>query len=595
VKPMGVVDPIRGGGGLAAIALAVVVAAAACNVGDLDGATASDDDGPPDPSDTDTSSAEGSGVTGGGRGDGDGNGATETLNPEFGPDDNSTASSGTGTNAGAGGDDLNGLGGGGEGGAGGAAGEGGAGGLGTGGEAGECASHVDIFPYIASVAVDDSNSYASPLLVRELVAGDDFDVTTPLPVRPHEFLNYYAREMKDARVDEIAVEGLHLGADARWLVPATDDAPGIAELLVTFTAYGEPATQRPDVTFVLDNSTSMNGEGTERLVGVVEGAAQALAVEQEVAVLTWDPVEPVVLRMAPWDPGLVPGILDAARIHDSSADFSNALRQALAVARAQAAESQRPGVIVAVSDGSTVLDEQIVGEVEREQDLWPPVRVVAVGVGPARGYSDEVFDALTDRSGGAYFYAPDAASAQSALAARFEELTRVVARDVKLDIDMPPGVTLAAVAGGNGDPAAEGSIDRGRNLGVGGTMAFHVYLTVEKSAVACSSLNLRVSWTADADGHFATYPALPDIVELRLSDALAEGAPQPDGLVRGSAIVAAAEALRGPTPGRLQQAAVQLAGALERGIDGDGSLADLCSQVQVVCDRASAGCTTCAP
>ncbi len=455
-----------------------------------------------------------------------------------------------------------------------------------------CYDHVESFMGTAHVVVDDSNSYASPKLVHELVA--DYDPERPLPVRPHEFLNHYARKIAEARLNETAAEGLHLGGDARLLIAPTATATGVAELLVTFTAHGEVPTARPDVTFVLDTSPSMNGQGTDRLAGVVNGAAQRLREEQKVAVLTWNPVQPVVREFESWNPSALPDIVAAARVLDPDANFSAALRSALVMARRQADAENRPGVIVAVSDGSTPLDDQLLRDIETEQDAQPSIRIVGIGVGPARGYSDEVFDALTDQSGGAYDYASDAESAERGLAARFDELTRLAASDVRLDISLPEGVTVAAVAGGNVFPSDDvGSFDVGRNLGVGGTMAFHLYLTVPPIPALdpCATLGVRVRWTDVLDGAARSFPeTAADVIFMPFGEALADGATHSVGLLRSSAVVATAEAMRGPQPLRLKAAADLLRQAIEAGADDDGSLGSLCADLALVCAPSGTSC-----
>lgn len=467
-----------------------------------------------------------------------------------------------------------------------------AGGGGVGGAAPEaCSDHEDVFATVASVVVDDSNSFASPLLVRELVADPQRPPGAKLPVRPHEFLNYYASPLVGARLD-LHEDGLRVGGDAllRAGEPSAE-GPSLAEMVVTVTADDALADDVPDVTFVLDASMSMGGEGTDRLEGVVRGAADALAATQSVAVVTTNPAVGVVRPMAAWDDAVDP-ILVAARRLSEQADLGSSLEGALMLARDQASISGRPGVVVVVSDGSLSIQETTLHAVSEARGAG--VRVVGVGVGPARGYADDVFDELTDRSGGAYWYAPDKATATEEVAQRFQQLTRIAARDVSLRVHLPDGITVAALSGGPGQQGSSVAAE-GQNLGFGGTMPFHLVLAIEGPVPPCTGIGVQIVST-DGAGLQRTTPVEPAV--FRLDEALAPGAPHGPALLRSSAVVAAAEALRGDrTVVRLERAAERLQIALKDTVDPADPLLGLCGQVLAVCAEHGddASCAPCSP
>lgn len=463
-------------------------------------------------------------------------------------------------------------------------------GAGGGGEPALCSGYTDVFATVASVVVDDSNSFASPLLVRELVFDPLRPSTAHLPVRPHEFLNYYATPLLGGRLD-VHADDLHIGGDAQLRLgdPLAEGA-SLAEVLVTVTADDSLAEIAPDVTFVLDASVSMGGEGTDRLEGVVLGAVEALVTTQSVAVVTTNPSVGTVRPMAPWNADDVSPILEAARRLSQDADLGASLEDALALARDQAELTQRPGVVMVVSDGSLAIDDGALQSVTEARAAG--VRVVGVGVGPARGYADDVFDALTDLSGGAYWYAPDRETATREVAARFQQLTRIAARDVSLRVHLPAGMTVAALSGGPGEQGPSVAAE-GQNLGLGGTMPFHMVLAIEGPVVECAGIGVQVVST-DAAGVEHVSPEEPAV--FRLDDALAPDAIHSVGLLRGSAVVAAAEALRGErTVARLERAAERIQRALKEGTDPDDPLVALCGQVLALCAERGADCVPCSP
>jgi hypothetical protein len=128
-------------------------------------------------------------------------------------------------------------------------------------------------------------------------------------------------------------------------------------------------------------------------------------------------------------------------------------------------------------------------------------------------------------------------------------------------------------------------------------MAFHAYLEFLGDIDPCSNLGVRLRWVDAVQGLEDVAPAdgsaflLP--IALLLSGQNVEGPSY--GLVVSSAIVAAAEALRGPTASRLERATGRLAEAIARGGEASESLRELCGQVSVLCEDVQAQCARCDP
>ncbi len=463
---------------------------------------------------------------------------------------------------------------------------------GVGGTEVDCVDLAPSYEVIAHATVDDSNSYASPMLVRELTGDPSWSVGDPMPVRAHEFLNAYSQRIADGLFETDVGDGLHIGADARVHDEIDFEGRRIIELAVTFSSFDASAVAVPDVTFVMDTAASMGGEGIERLHGVLRGAgANISSAPRSVAAFTTSAGGTQVREMSRWR-----GLDDADALIAASAgvtdddDLDATLVQALAVARVQADLSAAPGVVVVVTDGTNSLSEQTLGDIAVARSTWPPVRVIGVGVGPARAYVDDLLNDLTDRSGGAYFYAPSSEAAETELDTRFSALTQVAARNVELQLRMPPSMRVVGVAGGNRDDAG-GEDGAGQNLGADSTMVFHIYLS-SPSSLVCPTLGIQLDWDDPGKGSaHHVFPGNDLVQDVPLYERF-EGSPPGEGFRRVEAIVAAADALRGPTKARLAGAVAVLNDFLRSTVPDDSASA-LCAPLARFCDAPDADCIAC--
>jgi hypothetical protein len=451
-----------------------------------------------------------------------------------------------------------------------------------------CPSASD-YGVTAFATVDDSNSYASPMLVRELTSDSSWTVGDPLPVRAHEFLNAYGQKIEGGLHTENVGDSIQVGVDARVDDYVDQLDRRLVRLAVSVTSFNAAEVAVPDVTFVMDASSSMGGEPVERLQAVLRGAGRTIAETRSVAALSTKGGGTVVRPMQLWN-GDVEPIATAAAELDPDADLERTLDQAFDIARAQADESGAPGVVLVVTDGTNPLSIPTENRVVQERQAWPPVRVVGVGVGPARSYVDELLDKVTDDSGGAYFYAPSEEAAEEELAARFTSLTQIAARGVELQLEVPPSMQVVGVAGSEA-PATESLAD-GQNLGADSSMIFQIYL-LAPAEVECPTVGLSLSWTDpnDPNGGSIYFPedgALRNI-EIWRRFALE---PQPsDSYRRIEAILATADAMRGPTSARVGHAASAM-DAFLRDVPGDPVTA-MCAPLARFCTDGNVDCLIC--
>lgn len=438
------------------------------------------------------------------------------------------------------------------------------------------------------VRVDDSNAFASPLVVDALL--EDWDGRSPLPARTHEYLNLFAPRVAEA-------EGpLAVDAGMERLQGAEREQVFALQVAVRHVRREAPAPR--SIALLVDTSPSMVAS-VDRLLDAVDLVVEQLRPEDAVGVFSWstDParrtlrsVESLVNR--PLDPAELRDAVTRAIDLAEPGDLGASLAEALAQARQGGAAE---GTVLLVSDGSAGIDELTLSRVtDAAADPDVPVRVVGIGVGPARGYSDDILTAITDASGGASLYFDGTDGATALLADRFDEMLDVAERDVRLRLILPTTVRIVATSGGDAAEASDASTIEGQNLAAGGTMTFHEYLRWDgdPGAVGCEAVGWQVVRPGSSGDDEVLFSGT-----ILLSEALG-GTASTLGTVEGSAVVAAASALQGPTPARLASAiaamhAVDSRLAAEQLPWGDGPLPQLCASLQRACLGVGASCEAC--
>lgn len=428
------------------------------------------------------------------------------------------------------------------------------------------------------VRVDDSNSFASPFLVDALLP--EWNGKTPLPVRTHEFLNVYGtRIADDFEGDDVVVD---------WGAAPIAELDGEHLVAIQVAARHLATAERPQrtVALVVDTSPSI-AASVERLLGAIDAVVEQLGPADRLGVYSWSP-DPLLRELRPMsDVGnldraaLEGAVVRAVEAREPGAEPGTALRTA--IDQASLAATTATSVLL-VSDGSTGIDEGTLDVVRKAASGDKHVRVVGIGVGPARAYSDEVLDAITDASGGASMYFDGSPAARALIEERFRELVDVAKRDVRLRLSMPDSAELVVTSAGDASAVGNGEV-AGQNLAADGTMTFHeiVRWTGDPLVSPCDA----IGWTLeDAEGELESGT-------ITLGDVVARRAITPathDGL----AVVAAAAALEGPTPERMARAFTAMEDAFAaRGTWAGTRLEPLCASLTAACARLAIACSAC--
>ncbi len=337
------------------------------------------------------------------------------------------------------------------------------------------------------LSADDSNSQADATHLRQLIQQDD---QYPHALRPWEFLNYYDFAFEPAAPDAVR------------LVPQlrpVDGKDGAYSLLVGVVGPAMTTGDRPrlNVTFSVDTSCSMTGGGIGMARESMHAVASSLREGDVVSMVRWDTGSSVVLDSrvvsGPEDPVLTDAIDDLST--GGSTDLNQGLVAAYTLAEANYAPEQLNRVIL-ISDGGAntgVTDEQLIaGHADDAEE--EAIYLVGVGTPPADEYNDLLMDTVTDAGKGAYFYVDRPDEAERAFGpGRLEAALAVAARDVQLELTLPPGFVIERFDGE--DKSTDASEVDPQHLAPNDAMLYHLVLLgcVEEN-IGDSEFGLQVTW-----------------------------------------------------------------------------------------------------
>ncbi|WP_438038055.1 vWA domain-containing protein [Sorangium sp. So ce128] len=294
---------------------------------------------------------------------------------------------------------------------------------------GSCAGVNLSTPLTLYLSSDDSNSMASPVIVRRQIERGA-PLVDPYVIRTHEFLNYYRYSFAPAEPGELSIVS-QLGS----CVLTGDLALQIAVQSSRAPAAREPMT----ITLVLDTSGSMSGEPIELERAAVRAIASTLIEGDVVNAVTWNTGQSPVLEghvvSGPDDPVLL-GVASAIEA-DGGTDLYSGLAAGYALANTHRTAGGINRVVL-ISDGQAnvgVTEEELIGENAEDAD---GEGVYLVGVGVGDGVNDTLMDVVTDAGRGAYVYLDSADEARRVFVDRFAETVLVAARDVRIELTLPP-------------------------------------------------------------------------------------------------------------------------------------------------------------
>jgi Ca-activated chloride channel homolog len=385
-------------------------------------------------------------------------------------------------------------------------------------------------PVVLYLSPDDSNSTSSPVQAREAVLrGTGLSNT---PIRTWEFLNYYGFDYPRAEPGAVVVTPQ---------LARVGDSDDTFTLQIGVSSERIANADRPlmNITLVLDESGSMEGTSMEMQKAACRALAGSLRKGDVVSMVGWDTENAVKMEghviTAKDDPVLLGLIDDLAP--GGGTDLNGGLNAGYELAHKQF-DPTRINRVVLISDGvanAGVTDIETISGGAGDQDK-DGIYLVGVGVGEGGNYNDALMDAVTDAGRGASLFIPSAAEADKMFGDRFVSTMHVAARDVQVQLDMPPGFEIVKFSGEeySTDPAEV----QPQHLAPNDAMVFHQ--TVSTCAPDQIGETAEIKVTArylDA----RTFEARETSSSLFIGEAVAEAQPQ---LLKGAAVYEYAEALK---------------------------------------------------
>lgn len=417
------------------------------------------------------------------------------------------------------------------------------------------------------IAPADSNSMAGPVWARFLINhGQKVDSE----IRINEFLNYYRFDYAPPDSGPVRV--------AAQIRPTDED--GSLDLQIGVRALDlDPAGRRAlNVTLAIDTSESMAGTPIQRAKQICVALANSLRTGDVISMVTWDAGQNAALQShAAQGPGDATVI---GRCNALAADDADDLHAGLTKAYALAAldfDPARINRVVLVSDGAVEVSAEDTALIAAHADdaQGEAIYLVGVGVGDDDSpdhYSDTLMRAVTAAGKGAHIFIDSAEEATEMFGDRLVSLIEIAARDVLVDLTLPPTFELAEEqAIYTADPIAP----EPQHLSPGDAMVFQLAAWSCDSSVPTEDDPVLITATYQDP---ITREAGSTEFELTLGELLEHDA---SALIKGGAVTAYARTLH-ELQGLDGQAAIDVIAATRaqvqlaaEALEGDADLAEI--------------------
>lgn len=385
------------------------------------------------------------------------------------------------------------------------------------GEAAPVCEGVDLdTPRVLFMSADDSNSMASPVILRRQIAQGAPSVP-PYLVRSWEFLNYYRFDFDRPEAGDLAVEAkigsCDLTQDFALQIAVQAEAPAV------------DARAPMHFVLVLDTSGSMDGEPMNLEKAAVRALARSMRAGDRVSAVTWAEQQSPLIEGRVVEGPDDPAVLDLAAglFAEGGTNLEGGLRTGYALAGRFHEEGVLERVIL-ISDGMAnvgVTSEDLIGAAADDAD---GEGTYLFGVGVGDGVNDTLMDTVTDAGRGAYVYLDSEAEAERVFVDRFAETVLVAARAVRIQVTLPPYFNVQKFFGEVYSPDPQKV--RPQHLGMGDAMVLQQILRPCDPSLPRESDELAVdlTWQDPVSGiarqkHFVRALGDLDVADPRLTKA----------------------------------------------------------------------------
>ncbi len=396
-------------------------------------------------------------------------------------------------------------------------------------EAGECDTENKSVLYLSA---DDSNSMAGPAVARGLIERGQ---KVYKGIRTYEFLNYYGFDYPAPEPGELAVNAA-----------LADLGDGEYGLQIGVRAHDVTAAQRRPVnlTLSIDTSSSMGwGPGGQTALDRVKQSchaiANALTDGDVLSIVTWADEDNVLMDsyvvQGSGDP-IIKAACDSLAA-DGRTNFSLGVEKTYNLA-VQNLAAERSNRVVLFSDGGANVEPKDIDLIaSHAQDAESEgLYLIGVGVGDPWNFNDGLMDELTDAGKGAYIFLDSTQEADEMWGERFVSNVEVAARDVRVELTLPPTFSVKAFYGE--EISTDPDEVEPQHLATNDAMIFNQVIA------SCAPEELDIDAEVKVVVRFSDPITFEEkAAVLKTSIAALSGQDSPL-LVKGNAIVAYAEALK---------------------------------------------------
>lgn len=381
-------------------------------------------------------------------------------------------------------------------------------------------------PTTRYLSADDSNSTASPVVVRQLIRAGRY--VPPAVVRTYEFLNQADFDYPPPGDGTLAVvpEMRPTGKPGEYSLQVAVRAPERA------LAAMSPL----NVTLLLDVSGSMAGMSATLAGQFIRGFVGRLRPGDRLSFVTVSR-NPAILLENHVVGAETPAGLQSLLVGLAPSDVTN-LDAGLTLAYDVAQRTYDPARlnrVVLISDGAAnagKLSKKLIAERAKDSER---AGIYLAGVGLGQGFDDSLMNLVTDQGRGAYLFLDSEAEVQRALEPRrFVATFDVAARDVRLKMVLPPRWKVREFHGEQISAVQSDVIPQ--YLGPNDQMLYHMTLATDLPEVPAG----QPAFAFEAEFALPGGPPNKVAVERGATDMLAGRA----GLPKADALVAYAEALK---------------------------------------------------
>jgi len=287
-------------------------------------------------------------------------------------------------------------------------------------------------PTVKYLSADDSNSMASPVVVRKMVKAGRY--VQPSLVRTYEFLNYYHFDYPPPKDGFISII-----PEMRKL-----DGEGEYSLQVAVRSADRAFSALPamNITFAVDVSGSMAGDSIDYAKKFIRAFVARMRPGDRISIVSFARDAHLLLDSH------VKGEATASLLEKEifpllkPSDVTD-LEKGIALAYEIAQKNynyQYLNRVILLSDGGANAGTQTVSVIARHAEDSDRQGIYLAGIGVGEGFNDSLMDAVTDKGRGAYIFIDSEAEIYRSLADEaFVKNFDLALKNVRLKMTMPAG------------------------------------------------------------------------------------------------------------------------------------------------------------